>query len=239
MQKFLSIIKTVSLGAVTTLLIYSCEKDYKPAADKTPVSRNFTEEFDTVARLYNQGWSFANFSVPQGTTSWSQGIYAAGKLGFDGFAAYSYSSSPTEYIYANFNAGSGLSVCNTWMITPPLMMKNGDKISFYSRTIPSTAFPDRLQVWLNPTDNSDYVGTQNELGTGKFTVKLVEINPNLTSTGYPEVWTKYEATISGLPNAAVAIPRRIGFRYYVTGGGPSGNNSNYIGLDKFQLIAAD
>jgi hypothetical protein len=238
MNKTSTIFKMLSGLAITSLVIFGCEKDYK-ITNETPVSRSYTEEFDTVSRMYAEGWSFANFSVPQGTGTWAQGVFAPGKFGFDGFAAYSYKSSGNEYIYANYTTGNGLADCNTWMITPPLMMKNGDKISFYTRTIDATTFPDRLQVWLNPSDNTVDVGTQTALGTGKFTIKLIDINPTLTTTGYPETWTKYEATISGLPAVTVGIPRRVGFRYWVTGGGPSGNNSNYIGIDKFEFTAVD
>ena len=60
--------------------------------------------------------------------------------------------------------------------------------------------------------------------TGDFTIKLLDLNPNLSSSpypdGYPTTWTKFEIVISGLPNGTIPQKHRIGFRYYVKNGGP-------------------
>ena len=48
------------------------------------------------------------------------------------------------------------------------------------------------------------------------------------SGGYPNVWTQYTVTISGVPTATTG---RFALRYFVENGGPSGANSNYIGID--------
>ena len=45
---------------------------------------------------------------------------------------------------------------------------------------------------------------------------------------YPEVWTQYTVNISG---AGAGASGRLAFRYFVENGGPSGINSNYIGVD--------
>lgn len=231
-QYFIYLLAVIFSG----IIISACKKDGAPEVVVKP-NYSMTEEFDSVINLYKKGWTFTNFSVPQGTGTWKQGVYAPGKFGPDGFAAFSYSASGSEYVYADFNVGSGLSVCNTWIFTPALMMKNGDKFSFYTRSIGGT-YPDRMQVRLNTDDNTDDVGTQNALSVGKFTKLFVDINSALqpsASGGYSTTWTKYEFTISGLPNIAVPLPRRIGFRYYVTDGGPSGANSNAIGIDLFKF----
>jgi hypothetical protein len=115
-------------------------------------------------------------------------------------------------------------------------MKNGDKISFWTTTSSPVSYPDRMQVWLNPTGDGTNVGS-NQTETGDFTTKLLEINPSQTTTGYPTSWTKYEITITGLPNGSVAKKLRIGFRYYVQGGGAGGSNSNEIGIDDFDFIS--
>lgn len=214
-------------------LVNGCEKDYVAPAE-TP-SRSFTEDFDTVANLYAKGWVFNNNSRPQGAATWQQGVYAPGKLGgFDGFPAFSYKASGDEYVFAGFSSGNGTSTLSSWMITPPIEMRNGDKFSFYTRTYTGSTFPDRLQVRINLTDNSADVGFDSTT-VGKFTTLLADINPSLTTTGYPQVWTKYEFTISNLPSTL--LKRRIAFRYYVPGGGPNGVNSNAIGIDKFEFTA--
>lgn len=222
------------LTAVTVFtLVNGCEKDF--VAPPVEQSRSFTEEFDTVANLYAKGWVFNNNSRPQGAATWQQGVYAPGKLGgFDGFPAFSYKASGDEYAFAGFSSGSGTATLSSWMITPAIEMRNGDKFSFYTRTYTGSTFPDRLQVRINLTDNSANVGFDSA-SVGKFTTLLADINPGLTTTGYPQVWTKYEYTIAGLPSTL--LKRRIAFRYYVPGGGPNGANSNAIGIDKFQFTA--
>ncbi len=64
---------------------------------------------------------------------------------------------------------------------------------------------------------------------------LLEVNPTLAAGGYPEVWTQYTATLSGIPGGATG---RIAWRYFVTDGGPSGANSNYIGIDTVEFTSA-
>jgi len=111
-------------------------------------------------------------------------------------------------------------------------MKNGDSIIFYSRTAPGSTFADRLQVWLNPSNNSVTVGNT-AISTGDFTNKMLDINPTYatgTAPGaYPEDWTKYSIVLSGLPNAPVK--RRFAFRYFVEDGGPTGSRSYGVGID--------
>lgn len=219
-------------GAVAVFtLINGCEKDY--VAPQAEASKSFTEEFDTVANLYTKGWVFVNNSKPQGAATWQQGVFTSGKLGIDGFPAFSYKASADEYIFAGYQTGSAVSNISSWMITPAIEMKNGDKFSFYTRTFTGSTFPDRLQIRINTADNSADVGFDSS-SVGRFTTLLATINTNLTTSGYPQVWTKYEYTISGL---SAPLKRRIGFRYYVGSGGPSGANSNAIGIDQFNFVS--
>jgi len=195
--------------------------------------KSFIEDFDTVSNLYNKGWVFINNSKPQGAASWQQGIWESGKFGPEAFPAYSYKASGDEYIFAGYQTVNDLGTISSWMITPAIEMKNGDKFSFYTRTIAGNPFPDRMQVRMNLTDDSWEVGNT-ATTIGKFTTLVVDINPSyLTgSGGYPQAWKKYEFSISGL---LAPLKRRIGFRYFVEGGGPSGANSNAIGVDLFKF----
>jgi subtilisin-like proprotein convertase family protein len=63
---------------------------------------------------------------------------------------------------------------------------------------------------------------------GVFTALLVDINPTLTVGGYPQVWTQFTATVTGVPGQQLG---RMAFRYFVTNAGPSGANSDIIGID--------
>lgn len=226
----------VAVAIALFTLVNGCQKDY--VAPATEQSRSFTEDFDTVANLYKKGWVFNNNSRPQGEATWQQGVYAPGKLGgFDGFPAYSYKASADEYIYAYYlftSATSGGTI-SSWMITPEIEMRNGDKFSFYTRTIAQSAFKDRLEIRFNPTDNSADVGFDSS-SKGKFTTLLATVNPDFTATGYPATWTRYEYTITGLPNTL--LKRRVGFRYYVSDAGSGATaNGNAIGIDKFEFNA--
>ncbi|WP_376785899.1 choice-of-anchor J domain-containing protein [Diaphorobacter nitroreducens] len=63
---------------------------------------------------------------------------------------------------------------------------------------------------------------------GDFTTLLLSVNPALVANVYPQVWTQYTVTISGLP---APTSGRTAFRYFVTGAGSLGSNSDYIGID--------
>lgn len=228
MNKKYSLLFFIVAALIVFGAVYGCERDY--VFQKT-VSKSLTEEFDTVANMYQKGWVFVNNSKPQGAATWQQGVWVSGKFGPDGFPAFSYKASGDEYIFAGFQSGSDISTISSWMITPILEMKNGDKVSFYTRTADGSQWPDRLQVRLNITDNSSDVGNT-ATSVGKFTKLIGEINENLAVHGYPERWERFEYTISGLPGT---IKGRIGLRYFVTDGGGQGINSNMIGIDLFKF----
>src|SRR5690606_4392139 len=133
------------------------------------------------------------------------------------------------YISVNYNSTAGSEI-SSFMITPVLNLKNGDEITFWTRTISASAFPDRLEVRISPD------GTDNEpsgpADVGSYTELLLEINPNLTVGGYPEVWTEFNVIVTGL---AAPVDTKVAFRYFVTDGGPTGSNSNYIGVDTLSI----
>jgi hypothetical protein len=87
---------------------------------------------------------------------------------------------------------------------------------------------------MNTANGGTNVGATNT-SVGDFTNLLLTINPTLTTTGYPSVWTEYTLTVSGL--AAPVPAGRFAFRYFVTNGGPAGANSDYIGIDNVVFTA--
>lgn len=182
-------------------------------------SQAFTENFDDITTLTGNGWNLVNASSPVGTqANWFQGNPAV-------FAAFN--GATDDYIAANFNFVSGNNTISAWMMTPERVFKNGDVITFYSRKSSPDTYPDRLEVRLSTSGAStNFGGTSTSVGD--FTTLLLSVNPTLVTGVYPISWTQYTITISGLP---APTSGRIGFRYFVTSGGPSGLNSDYIGID--------
>ena len=187
----------------------------------------FTENFDDITLLAGSGWFLQNNSAPVGITSWFQGTSVAGGGPFD-----SYNGAANSYIGANYNSTTGGSgIISTWLLTPNRTFRNGDVLTFYTRKPATpgggTDYPDRLEVRLSTNGASTNVGAAGN-NVGDFSTLLTSVNPTLIAGGYPYVWTLYTITLSGLP---APTSGRIGFRYFVTSAGPSGSNSDYIGID--------
>lgn len=190
----------------------------------------FNQGFTATFTPASAGWNVQNLSAsPNPTLDWFQGNAAAT------FSAYN--GNPDDYFAVNYNCTSDQNNAVTlscWLITPTVTLVNGATLEFFTRTTANPAqYPDRLEVYMSAAGNGTIVGN-GPTTVGTFSTLLVSVNPSLTTTGYPATWTGYTVTISGMPVATVG---RIGFRYHVTGGGPAGANSDYIGLDavKFTL----
>jgi hypothetical protein len=150
-----------------------------------------------------------------------------------------------SYAAMNFNSTAGDNTISTWLVTPQVQFRNGAELRFWSRTTTpgATTFPDRLEIRLSTAGASTNVGT-GPTGIGDFTTVLGTINPNLVTTpscvtpaaapgtgGYPNTWCEFRLTnANGIPTSGSG---RIAFRYFVTNGGPSGVNSDFIGIDTF------
>ena len=131
----------------------------------------------------------------------------------------------TQYAFANFNSSTGSNDISNYLISPLVTFNNGDTISFYTRTIGTPAFPDRLELVFNTTGSTL---------PADFTNVLLTVNPTLTTAGYPTTWTQFTATISGLSGPTAG---RFAFHYNPTAGGPAGLNSDYIGVDDVSYTA--
>lgn len=138
------------------------------------------------------------------------------------FAAYS----GTTFAWANYNSSTGANDISNYLISPVVTIANGATITFYTRTVSSVFYPDRLELVFNTTGSTNPVD---------FTNVLVTVNPNLTTSGYPSVWTLYTATVTGVP---VPVQGRYAFHYNPTNGGPAGNNSDFIGIDDVTFTPA-
>lgn len=192
-------------------------------------AQNITETFVNVPNLFTSGWAQQNLSAPAGASVWSQGDSAAAFPSFD-FAV----PAASDYAVCNFNSTTGTGTISNWLFTPTInTLSNGDTIYFYTRTSTpgTTIYPDRLQVRISTNGSSVNAGTT-ATSVGDFTSLQLDINPNLTTIGYPSVWTLQTVIISGLPSGN--LTGRIAFRYFVTNGGPSGTNSDIVGIDQFR-----
>lgn len=189
------------------------------------VASSWSEGFDDITLLPGQGWAIINNSSPAGTASWFQGNAGV-------FPAHS--GATNSYIGVNFNSVAGANTISNWLLTPEFMFNNGDSFSFWTRTGVGSSWPDRLEVRWSGNGASTDVGTT-ATSVGDFDTLLLSVNPGLTVGGYPEAWTQFTVDITGLSGPTSG---RLAFRYFVTNGGPSGSNSNYIGIDTFEYVQA-
>jgi predicted extracellular nuclease len=187
----------------------------------------FNQGFDDITTLPAGGWVQTNHSTTVGTTGWFQGNDAV-------FPAHQ-GTLPNSYIGANFNNTTGTNTISNWLLTPAFQLQNGITMHFWTRTTTANPFPDRLQVRMSTAGAGTNVGIT-ATDVGDFTSLLLDINPTYTVGGYPEVWTVQTVTITGVP---VPTQGRLAFRYFVENGGPTGTNSNYIGIDTFDIFLGD
>lgn len=237
--------------AAIIITVFSCGKKDSPVI--TPTDFSFTEEFDTVSKAVSKGWVIKNNTKPLGTIGWTQGFFyvsmyhglvpkSLGTLPFNypsagGFGDNNPSFSGSDFIMTTSECGFNIANCSNWLISPEVIIKDGDVISFYTRTYDNPAIGgDRMEVRLNEADGTSDVGRDSN-SVGHFTKVLLDINPGYLLEGdgsYPGVWTKYTATVSGFP---IAKKSRIAFRYYVPDGGPQGPNGLGVGIDKFKFTS--
>ena len=131
---------------------------------------------------------------------------------------------------------------STWLITPELNIKNGDKIIFWARALDDRQYPiytmDRMQVLLDTTGTPPDIGNS-AVSTGNFSKLLLDINPSYIENdngGFPIQWTYYSITVSGL-NAPVKAAR-IAFRYLGTDAGVNGPNyASVVGIDSLAFVS--
>lgn len=192
-------------------------------------AQSFTEDFNDISTLAGSGWVIQNNSAPLGSLSWFQGTATNSTPTPGPFNAYN--GANNAYIAVNFNSVGSTGTISNWLIMPNRTLRNGDVFTFYTRkpTIGPgmTDYPDRLEVRLSSNGASTNVGAA-AASVGDFTTLLLSVNPTLVGGVYPQTWTQYTITISGL---SAPTSGRMAFRYFVTGGGSLGTNSDYIGID--------
>ena len=189
-------------------------------ASATASADALTENFDNGVP---SGWTINNLSDPLGSVGWfpgAQNVFEA----HDGAA--------DSYVAANFNAGGDVSLISNWLIMPTSTYNNGDTLSFFTRTNYLSDYPDRLDVRFSSVGGTDVGDTATSVGT--FSTLMLSINPNEQVYGYPDFWTRYSVTLSGLNGPTSGA---FAFHYVVNDGGPLASKSNYIGIDTVRVTA--
>ncbi len=204
------------------------------AASGESLAQTFSEGFDDVASLTENGWVILNNSSPNpaDSTSVFQGNFNGG-INQPPPVFSSHVGDRDSYAAMNYNSTASGGTISTWLISPELEFRNGDLFSFFSRTVSNPQFADRLEVRMSYAGASFNVG-DSEFSVGDFTTLLLTINEGLTPAGYPSEWTEFGGSVDGLNGPASG---RLAFRYFVPNGGASGVNSDYIGIDSLSFNA--
>lgn len=200
----------------------------------------FSYGFDaTPTAMTTAGWVFSNQSSPLGASVWSKSTYTV-PLSNPVFGSGNTTTVPVgqagganSFMLVNFNSTTGAGTISNWLITPDITVQNGDIVTFYARkgTDGTQDYPDRLELRMSSATPT--VLPSSATNVGSFLVSGVTVNPTLAGNFvFPKVWTQYSYTVSGLTGPTAV---KFGFRYFVTDGGPSGNNSDLIGLDSFSV----
>jgi hypothetical protein len=262
-----------------SISFFGCKEDPPLTIPPSIPDQSFLEEFDTLASSLAKGWRFINRSEPAGTGDWVQAYSNNSKpftlinavkpanvhgINFNGdmLPAYSPAGSKTGYITTSCYASASTSpegggVISNWVISPPVILQNGDKIVFYINSMDSVYTYDalsasrgnppnllkkvsllnRLQVRINMHDESTNCGTA--INPGLFDLILLDINSMYARNGFPYYnlhgWTRMEATVSGLEKP---FRGRFAFRYFLEGGGPGSNEKGgVINLDRVEYLS--
>ncbi len=261
--------KVLAYSSIALLVLQSCKDDsYLVTAVPVP-DQSMVEEFDTLTAAKGKGWLTRNRSEPIGRGVWVQGL--SGNQFSGTTDAYSSKATSIGFISADYQSceisgALGDGTISNWVISPKVILQNGDKIIFYTRgTDTVVRWGDRLQVCINK--NNDGIECGRGLDPGDFDVVLLDINPLVASgftvprpasqaypwpyaagspppygiiydnaQAYPRTWTRFEARI---PANTLTGPTtgRFAFRFFVPNGGTNGRG-DMVCLDSVAYVSA-
>ena len=127
-----------------------------------------------------------------------------------------YEGPANGYVGQNFQGANGFLI-DQWLISPPVTVNAGDTLSFWHRSPDNTIYDDSIYVRYSTT-----AGTT----PGDFDVTWGRYK--VSNNG----WARWTGTFNHSGTVRFAI------QYYITNGGPSGNYSDYFGLDYLQVISS-
>ncbi len=186
-------------------------------------AQSFTEEFTGMPTSTTLGNTLGGDPVVLSSGTWHALNVSPGGVGSTGWFTNNTvfpALTGTEMLNANFNSSTGSNAIDSYFMSPVRTFNNGDTISFFTRTVPTVSFPDRLRLAFSTsgasTSNLDFATT------------LTTVNPGLTLAGYPTAWTQFSVVLSGLGGPTSG---RFAFNYNPINAGPAGANSDFIGID--------
>ncbi len=122
----------------------------------------------------------------------------------------------TGYVAGNYQGANGFLI-DQWLISPQITVNAGDTLSFWHRSIDNNPFDDSIYVRLSTT-------------------------AGITPGDFDITWGRYLVSESGWARWTATFPIsgtvRFAIQYYIVDGGPSGNNSNFFGIDLLEVISA-
>lgn len=170
----------------------------------------FSDDCDsanTLSDLLNRGYDIYN----QGTGG--PGVADPFFQG-NGAVFVAYNGPDSGYIAGNYQVVTGTNNIDSWLVLPPQNLAAGDSLAFFERA-PSGQDPfyvDSMRVMYNPTNNAN-PADPNWVELGRFEVDTLD-------------WARRSY---GVPTASAN--GLFAIRYSVVDGGPSGANSNFVGID--------
>jgi hypothetical protein len=187
------------------------------------LAQGFTESFETGLGTGNHAtvtpltfttgtWFAHNRSTPIGTT----GVFANGGS-FSGPTGGGANYATMSFDNGVSGSAPNMNTLNTFLMSPVQTFNNNDTIRFQTRTATNPFFPDRLRVRLSTNGTST--------NTADFTTILLTINDGLTTAGYPDTWTEFTATVTGLSGPTAG---RFAFHYDVL---DTFTNGDVVGID--------
>lgn len=257
--------KILAYSALALLILQSCKDDSSLTKSLPIPDQSFVEEFDTIGAAASRGWKFINRSEPIGPQDWVQG--QTGNQ-INSYTAYSSKATNQGFISNDYSAAYSYNVgqanLSTFVVSPSVILQNGDRIVFYTRESDTISrWGDRLQVCYNNKDDN-FTNLGRGLDAGDYSTVLLDINPSMASgysvfspippspfdpgityypnnaMAYPRTWTRFDVKVTGL---SAPMRSRFAFRYFIPGGGAFtqgtvGGRGSDISIDSVAFISA-
>lgn len=126
--------------------------------------------------------------------------------------------STAQWVASNYNSVTGANNIDNWLVTPALNISVGDIISFYSRSPLNSTFPDSIRVMYSAVGDST-----------PEALTWVELGNFESNTAGAWAQNSFIAPTAGATG-------RFAIRYNVVDGGPTGANSDLIGIDQLDIF---
>lgn len=231
-----SLLMILSAGILLGFNYFNYNSDDDPTGSRNNKSSNFNSRYQFQKQNFSEpdqstgnAYYTDNFDGANDTSSLksrgykiyyrSGGVQGIAPLWFQGALFPSFNGPANGYLAANFQVVNGANNIDNWLVLPKKNVSAGDSIIFYARSDLGSTYPDSIRVMYSNAGDSIPEAAWTELGRFK------------TNTSGQWERKAYRVNSSGA-NARYAI------RYNVVNGGPTGTNSDYIGIDALTLEAA-